>query len=71
MVTVAFFGLGQMGQGMVLRLLESGYHLGVYSRTREKALVVGSVTPMVKLCAEVEPSVEVAVTSMAWLVAVS
>lgn len=40
METVAFFGLGQMGQGMALRLLESGYHLGVYNRTREKALVV-------------------------------
>ena len=32
---------------------------------------VSSVTPMVKLWAEVEPSVEVAVTSMVWLVAVS
>lgn len=40
METVAFFRLGQMGQGMALRLLESGYHLGVYNRTREKAVVV-------------------------------
>jgi 3-hydroxyisobutyrate dehydrogenase-like beta-hydroxyacid dehydrogenase len=39
METVAFFGLGQMGQGMALRLLESGYTLGVYNRTREKATV--------------------------------
>ncbi|MCG6944231.1 MAG: NAD(P)-dependent oxidoreductase [Deltaproteobacteria bacterium] len=37
MENLAFFGLGQMGQGMVLRLLESGYRLGVYNRTREKA----------------------------------
>ncbi|MGW8220558.1 MAG: NAD(P)-dependent oxidoreductase [Syntrophobacteria bacterium] len=39
METVAFFGLGQMGQGMALRLLESGYPLGVYNRTREKTVV--------------------------------
>jgi 3-hydroxyisobutyrate dehydrogenase-like beta-hydroxyacid dehydrogenase len=39
METVTFCGLGQMGQGMALRLLESGYHLGVYNRTREKAVV--------------------------------
>ena len=38
METVAIFGLGQMGQGMALRLLESGYPLGVYNRTREKAV---------------------------------
>lgn len=40
METVTFCGLGQMGQGMALRLLESRYHLGVYNRTREKAVVV-------------------------------
>ena len=40
METVAFFRLGQMGQGMALRLLKGGYHLGVYNRTREKAVVV-------------------------------
>jgi 3-hydroxyisobutyrate dehydrogenase-like beta-hydroxyacid dehydrogenase len=39
METVAFFGLGQMGLGMALQLLESGYPLGVYNRTREKAVV--------------------------------
>ena len=38
METVAFFGLGQMGQGMALRLLEAGYSLSVYNRTREKAV---------------------------------
>jgi 3-hydroxyisobutyrate dehydrogenase-like beta-hydroxyacid dehydrogenase len=37
METVAFFGLGLMGQGMALRLLEGGYSLRVYNRTPEKA----------------------------------
>jgi 3-hydroxyisobutyrate dehydrogenase-like beta-hydroxyacid dehydrogenase len=37
METVAFFGLGLMGQGMALRLLESGYRLRVYNRTPDKA----------------------------------
>ena len=37
METVAFFGLGQMGQGMASRLLEGGYKLNVYNRTPEKA----------------------------------
>jgi 3-hydroxyisobutyrate dehydrogenase-like beta-hydroxyacid dehydrogenase len=37
METVAFFGLGHMGQGMALRLLAGGYKLRVYNRTREKA----------------------------------
>ncbi len=40
METAALFGLGQMGQGMALRLVQSGYHLGVYNRTREKVVVV-------------------------------
>jgi len=37
MESVAFFGLGQMGQSMALRLLEKGYELNVYNRTQEKA----------------------------------
>jgi 3-hydroxyisobutyrate dehydrogenase-like beta-hydroxyacid dehydrogenase len=37
METVTFFGLGLMGQGMALRLLESGYRLRVYNRTPDKA----------------------------------
>jgi len=37
METVALFGLGQMGLGMALRLLEGGYKLNVYNRTPEKA----------------------------------
>ncbi len=40
MEPVAFFGLGQMGQGMALRLLEGGYKLKVYNRTPEKAKAV-------------------------------
>ena len=36
METVAFLGLGLMGQGMALRLLEGGYSLRVYNRTPEK-----------------------------------
>ena len=37
METVAFLGLGLMGQGMALQLLEGGYRLRVYNRTPEKA----------------------------------
>lgn len=37
MEIVAFFGLGQMGQSMALRLVEGGYQLNVYNRTRKKA----------------------------------
>jgi 3-hydroxyisobutyrate dehydrogenase len=34
---VAFFGLGIMGSGMARRLLEAGFPLTVYNRSREKA----------------------------------
>ena len=37
METVAFLGLGLMGQGMALQLLEGGYRLRVYNRTPDKA----------------------------------
>ena len=37
METVAFFGLGQMGHGMALRLLEGGYKLNLFNRTQAKA----------------------------------
>ena len=37
METVAFLGLGLMGQGMALQLLEGGYRLRVYNRTADKA----------------------------------
>ncbi len=49
METVAFFGLGQMGQGMALRLLESGYPVGVYNRTREKAALAVEMSLSVTL----------------------
>jgi 3-hydroxyisobutyrate dehydrogenase len=35
---IGFIGLGQMGSRMATRLLEAGYSLTVYNRTREKAL---------------------------------
>ena len=37
METVAFLGLGLMGQGMALSLLEGGHRLRVYNRTPDKA----------------------------------
>jgi 3-hydroxyisobutyrate dehydrogenase-like beta-hydroxyacid dehydrogenase len=37
MQKVGFIGLGVMGKPMALRLLNSGYTLAVYNRTREKA----------------------------------
>jgi len=49
METVAFFGLGQMGQGMALRLLESGYPVGVYNHTCEKAALAVEMSLSVTL----------------------
>ena len=43
--------------------------VSLMAETVELCVVVGD--PMEKVCVEVEPSVEVAVTSMEWLVAVS
>ncbi|MFH8788956.1 NAD(P)-dependent oxidoreductase [Streptomyces roseoverticillatus] len=37
---IAFMGLGSMGGGMALRLLDSGFRVTVYNRTRERALPV-------------------------------
>jgi len=37
MATVAFIGLGNMGAGMARRLLQAGYELHVYNRTKSKA----------------------------------
>jgi 3-hydroxyisobutyrate dehydrogenase len=34
---IAYIGLGVMGNGMACRLVESGYDVAVYNRTREKA----------------------------------
>jgi 3-hydroxyisobutyrate dehydrogenase-like beta-hydroxyacid dehydrogenase len=38
MEAVTFFGLGQMGNGMAMRLLEGGYSLRVYNRSPDKAM---------------------------------
>lgn len=35
--TIAFIGLGNMGQGMARRLLDAGFKLNLYNRTVEKA----------------------------------
>ena len=34
---IGFIGLGHMGSHMVLRLIQAGYHLTVYDRTRQRA----------------------------------
>jgi len=33
METVAFIGLGRMGQGMAMRLVEGGFKVNAYNRT--------------------------------------
>jgi 3-hydroxyisobutyrate dehydrogenase len=40
---IAFIGLGVMGGGMASRLVESGYDVAVYNRTRSKAEEVGKL----------------------------
>jgi 3-hydroxyisobutyrate dehydrogenase-like beta-hydroxyacid dehydrogenase len=40
MSDVAFFGLGQMGMAMAVRLLEAGHRLTVYNRTADKAFLL-------------------------------
>jgi 3-hydroxyisobutyrate dehydrogenase-like beta-hydroxyacid dehydrogenase len=35
--SIGFIGIGHMGSHMVQRLLDAGYPLTVYDRTREKA----------------------------------
>jgi 3-hydroxyisobutyrate dehydrogenase-like beta-hydroxyacid dehydrogenase len=37
MERIAFFGLGRMGSGMAMRLLDAGHALTIYNRTRDKA----------------------------------
>jgi 3-hydroxyisobutyrate dehydrogenase-like beta-hydroxyacid dehydrogenase len=44
--TIGFIGLGHMGSGMATRLLNAGYKLKVYNRTREK------LEPLIKLGAQ-------------------
>ena len=38
--TIGFIGLGHMGSHMASRLINAGYHLTVYDRTREKAQAI-------------------------------
>jgi 3-hydroxyisobutyrate dehydrogenase len=38
---IGFIGMGHMGSHMALRLMNAGYHLTVYDRTREKAQAAG------------------------------
>ena len=38
--TIGFIGLGHMGSHMASRLIQAGYHLTVYDRTREKAQAI-------------------------------
>lgn len=40
---IAYIGLGVMGAGMAARLVESGYNVAVYNRTRSKAEEVGKL----------------------------
>src|SRR5205085_9442489 len=42
--TIGFIGLGHMGSHMVPRLIEAGYRLTVYDRTREKAQAIAGAT---------------------------
>jgi 3-hydroxyisobutyrate dehydrogenase len=41
---IGFIGLGHMGGHMVPRLMQTGYHLTVYDRTREKAQAIAGAT---------------------------
>jgi 3-hydroxyisobutyrate dehydrogenase len=42
--TIGFIGLGHMGSRMVPRLIQAGYHVTVYDRTREKAQAIQGAT---------------------------
>ncbi|WP_163971750.1 NAD(P)-dependent oxidoreductase [Oceanobacillus halotolerans] len=50
-VTIGFIGTGVMGKSMAKNLLEAGYSLNVYTRTKEKAL------PLLESGAVWEPSI--------------
>src|SRR4051794_14069199 len=40
-VAIGFIGMGHMGSHMASRLLDAGYQLAVYDRTKEKAQELG------------------------------
>jgi 3-hydroxyisobutyrate dehydrogenase len=42
--TIGFIGMGHMGSHMAPRLMNAGYHLTVYDRTREKAQAIAGAT---------------------------
>jgi 3-hydroxyisobutyrate dehydrogenase-like beta-hydroxyacid dehydrogenase len=42
--TIGFIGMGHMGSHMAPRLINAGYHLTVYDRTREKAQAIAGAT---------------------------
>ena len=64
MKTVAFFGLGLMGRGMALRLLEEDIGLHVYNSTADKA------TPVVEKGAELFGDPVAAVQSVTVLISI-
>ncbi len=42
--TIGFIGMGHMGSHMAPRLIDAGYHLTIYDRTREKAQAIAGAT---------------------------
>ncbi len=42
--TISFIGMGHMGSHMAPRLIQAGYHLTVYDRTREKAQAIAGAS---------------------------
>src|SRR5260370_34919483 len=39
--SIGFIGMGHMGSHMAQKLLDAGYHLAVYDRTKERAQELG------------------------------
>ena len=42
--TIGFIGIGHMGSHMAPRLIQAGYHLTIYDRTREKAQAIAGAS---------------------------
>ncbi|MEU3529671.1 NAD(P)-dependent oxidoreductase [Streptomyces sp. NPDC038707] len=63
---IAFIGLGSLGSGMALRLLDSGFRVTVYNRTRERALPVAEAgAELADSAAQAAAAAQVLVLSMA------
>ncbi|GGN36649.1 3-hydroxyisobutyrate dehydrogenase [Streptomyces kronopolitis] len=63
---IAFIGLGSMGSGMALRLLDSGFRVTVYNRTKERALPVAEAgAELADSAAQAAAAAEVLVLSVA------